>query len=279
MNSKPLSRLLETRVWRLGIFLLVMGSLLVAREVRGEDLLPAFDQANRLYEQGRFTNAAAAYDKLIQAGHASTTLYFNLGNAWFKAGQPGRAIAAYRHAERLSPRDPNVRFNLQFARKQVTGSESRSLPLWRRCLQALTLTEWTELAVGGWWLWFGLLALREWKPDLKRPLRGYTATAGVVAVFVVACLGMAMREASALNEAVVVVPNVVVRRGPLEESQVFYQLRDGSEVTVLDEKPVTEKEAWLQVRDDARRVGWLRRDQVVLLQPLTPGKRLSGRTQ
>jgi hypothetical protein len=255
----------------LGICLLLCSWLVAPGGLRAADLLPAFDQANRLYEQGQYTNAAIAYDKLIEAGHGSTTLYFNLGNAWFKAGQPGRAIAAYRHAERLAPRDPNVRFNLQFTRKQVTGGESRSRPIWQRYLQALTLNEWTVLAVCGWWLWFGLLALGEWKSDLRRALRGYTATAGGIAGVLVVSLGVALREASVARDAVVIVPTAVVRRGPLDESQVFYQLRDGSEVTVLDEKPGTAKDSWLQVRDEARRIGWLKRDQVVLLQPLASG--------
>ena len=52
---------------------------------------------------------------LIQAGSISTPIYFNLGNAWFKAGEAGRAILAFRQAEKLSPRDPDVRANLQFA--------------------------------------------------------------------------------------------------------------------------------------------------------------------
>src|SRR5262245_10878323 len=74
----------------------------------------AFEQANRLYEQGKFAEAAAAYEQLIHSGHRSAALFYNLGNAWFKAGQQGRAIAAYRQAEKWNPRDPNLNFNLQF---------------------------------------------------------------------------------------------------------------------------------------------------------------------
>jgi Flp pilus assembly protein TadD len=65
--------------------------------------------------------AAAAYEQILTNGAVSPALYFNLGNAHFKAGQLGRAIAAYRQAERLTPRDPDVRANLQFARNRVQG--------------------------------------------------------------------------------------------------------------------------------------------------------------
>jgi tetratricopeptide (TPR) repeat protein len=228
-------------------------------------LATAFDQANRFYEQGQFTNAAAAYERLIQSARGSATLYFNLGNAWFKAGQNGRALAAYRQAERLAPRDPSVRFNLQFVRKKVSGSETVPGPLWRRWLSALTLDEWTLLAMGAYWIWFLLLSLRESRTGLRKALRGYTATAGVAALLLAGCLIAANAQQSRAVEAVVIVSEAVVRYGPLEESQVFYQLRDGSEVTVLDEKQVSNGQTWLQVQDTLRRVGWLKRDQVLVL--------------
>src|SRR5258705_237395 len=83
--------------------------------------LADFAVANKLYYENKFGDAAVAYERLIQSGRASAAVYFNLGNAWFKSGQLGRAIAAYRRAESLTPRDPDVRANLQFARNQAQG--------------------------------------------------------------------------------------------------------------------------------------------------------------
>src|SRR5262249_51400407 len=100
----------------------------------------AFDAANRLYEQGKFTDAAAAYQKLLQTGKTSPAVYFNLGNAYFKSGQMGRAVAAYRQAELITPRDPDVRANLQFARNQIQGP-TISMPGWQRWLNKLSLNE------------------------------------------------------------------------------------------------------------------------------------------
>src|SRR6266446_10846926 len=112
---------------------------LTAAPLYAENLLPAFDQANRLYEQGKFAEAATAYENLVPSAPASAAVYFNLGNAWYKAGQSGRAIAAYRQAEKLAPRDPNLRFNLNFVRKKVSGSDSIPAEGWRYWLSTLTL--------------------------------------------------------------------------------------------------------------------------------------------
>jgi len=267
------------RVAVFALFTLAAGSL------HAENLLAAFDQANKLYEQGKYAEAATAYENLVPSAPASAAIYFNLGNAWYKAGQSGRAIAAYRLAEKLAPRDPNLRFNLNFVRKKVSGSDSIPTEGWHHWVTTLTLNEWTALATSAVWIWFLLLALRELRPILRKSLGGYTATTGALAIILLGGLATAIYEHYRVKEAVVIATNAVVRYGPLEESHVYYQLRDGSEVTVLDEKELTlgqKKQAWLQVQeqDGNRRIGWVQRDQVILLAaapPVWPANRYVSR--
>ena len=57
-----------------------------------------FSAANRLYAEGKFSDAAGAYEKILQTGAQSPALLFNYANAEFKAGNLGMAIAAYRQA-------------------------------------------------------------------------------------------------------------------------------------------------------------------------------------
>jgi tetratricopeptide (TPR) repeat protein len=239
--------------------------LLLALPSRAADFIAIFDQGNRLYEQGKFREAATAYQQLLSAGQVSATVYYNLGNAWFKAGQPGRAVAAWRRAQELAPRDPNVRFNLNFARKQVTGSDTPPSDAWKRWFGRLTVNEWTLVAAVLFWLWFALLILREVRPSLRPSLRTATIVAAIAAIVSMARVGFVTYYRDARREAVVIVPQTVVRLGPLEDSRVYYQLRDGSEIVVLDEKRLNPNESWLQVRDGSRRVGWLKRDQVAVL--------------
>ena len=126
-----------------GILLLLLGAM----TLRAEPVPDAFTQANKLYEEGKYTQAAAAYEKITRAGAVSPALYFNLGNACLKAGQIGRAVCAYRQAETLAPRDPDIRANLQIARNQA-GDNNPALPgnRWTRWIGRLTLNEWTLAA-------------------------------------------------------------------------------------------------------------------------------------
>src|ERR1043166_1191409 len=83
---------------RVGATLFCAAAFALGR-AHADDGQSAFEQANRLYEQARFAEAAAAYEKIIQNGRVSPALYFNLGNALFKSGRIGLAIFNYRLAE------------------------------------------------------------------------------------------------------------------------------------------------------------------------------------
>jgi tetratricopeptide (TPR) repeat protein len=232
-----------------------------------QDSASAFEQANKLYEQGNFKEAAGAYEALIGRGVESPAIYFNLGNAWYKAGQNGRAIAAYLHAERLSPRDPNVRFNLGFVRNKINEGQISTGTFLQRALRRLNVNEWTIAASTALWVWLVLLAAREFRPAWRFNLRGSIMTAGIVTAVLAGALGAALYDRSEIKPGVVIVPEAAVHYGPLDESHTFYTLRDGVEIRVLENQP---QNPWVKIEDGNGRQGWLKRAQVVTVFSKTP---------
>jgi len=233
---------------------------LTAGIVCATDPTAGFEQANKLYEQGQFAAAAAAYEQLAQSGSVSTTLFFNWGNALFKNGQTGRALVCYLQAEAQSPRDPDVAANLKFARASVGDNASVSRTRWQRALGKLTLNEWTALTMIPVWLWLGLLAMGHLRPDWRANLRRAVWIGGSFAALLAGCTAAAARDRLGVSQAVVVAAEAVVRHGPLPESLSFYTLRNGAEVRVADQQ-----KNWVQVQDARHRLGWLTRDQVIRL--------------
>jgi tetratricopeptide (TPR) repeat protein len=222
-----------------------------------QDLSTSFDSANKLYGQGKFSEATTAYEKMIQSGAVSPAVCFNLGNAYFKSGQLGRALAALRQAENLTPRDPDVRANLQFIRVRVQGP-TISPAAWQRWFAALTLNEWAMLTATVLWVWLALAILIQFRPALKQSLRALLWCGGVATIACGGCLGVAWSSDST-KTAIVITPDAVVHNGPLDEAPSGATVHDGAELTVLDTK-----NDWLQVRVDNQRVGWIKREQVAL---------------
>src|SRR5438093_11113999 len=114
---------------------------LAPAELRADTTPAAFEAANRLYFEGKFSEAATTYGILEQSGQRSAALYFNWGKALFKSARIGRAIAAYRKAQALAPRDPDIRANLQFARAQRQGP-TLFFKKSQQWLHKLSLNEW-----------------------------------------------------------------------------------------------------------------------------------------
>jgi tetratricopeptide (TPR) repeat protein len=239
-----------------GLILLV---LLGAGKDLAADVAADFSAANDLYARGRFSEAAAAYENMLQQDGQSASLLFNCGNAEFKAGHLGKAIAAYRQAEMLTPRDAELRANLAFVRTQVQGAtlhESR----WQGWLGSLTFNEGAVATALFFWLFFALLAARQVQPALAPRLRGVTRLAFGLTLFAGLVLGM--QAADHFNSAVAVVTTgeATARTGPLDDAQVAFTAHDGAEMRVVDRHA-----DWAQVADGAGKVGWFSTKQVQVL--------------
>jgi tetratricopeptide (TPR) repeat protein len=224
-----------------------------------DDVSAKFDAATKLYAEGKFTNAATAYEKILRSGAVSPALYFNYGNAEFKAGNLGRAIAAYRQAEQLSSHDADVRANLEFARSQVQGAKA-SANRWDNWLGTLTLNEWTALAAVSFWLTFMLLAIMQVWPVLKTVLSGFTRAVAIVMILSGVGCGAAVSIHVYKKTAVVVAPDLVARSGPFDDAQNVFTAHDGAEFAVLSRRG-----DWLQVADSSGKIGWIERRQVEIL--------------
>jgi len=102
-------------VFRITVFLWLF--LAGAAAIVASSLEHNFEKGNELYTDGDYRGAIDEYEKVIAAGYESAELYYNLGNAYFRDGQLGRAIMNYIRARELDPGDDDIRANLEFARQ------------------------------------------------------------------------------------------------------------------------------------------------------------------
>jgi hypothetical protein len=75
------------------------------------------DSADDAYANGRFEEAKVEYLHLIQEHQYSPDLFYNLGNAWFRLSDFGRAILNYRRALVLDPNFSEAQANLKTSLK------------------------------------------------------------------------------------------------------------------------------------------------------------------
>lgn len=233
----------------------VLAEAMPATAKTGDDV---FDAANSHFERRNYGEAIRAYESILQKGHSSPELHFNLGNAYFRDQQLGRALTHYLRAERLAPRDPDIQANLRFTRDTVSGNSSIQPSPFERLFTYFSLNEVAVVAAILLWMFGVLFCLSQLKPGLKPLVRRYTTTAailwGIALVWLIASDYFQNRRLVIASSR-----EAIIRFGPLEESRTAFTVSDGTELRLLDERG-----QWLQVRDRRGQVGWVQQEQVAL---------------
>lgn len=197
--------------------------------------------ANRLYESGRYQEAAQVYEQLLSQGVVDSSLYYNLGNTYLVQGDNGRAILNYQRAARLAPRDADIAANLEIARVR---SGNQFVPEAVNPIQSLsgftsswmTLNEMGITALVFWFiLGFIVFGFRQLQPGKLRTMLRYGIYLAAL-LFLVAgvSLGSRIYVESTTPEAVIVADVVTLNSDPGEEFATEFQLFSGTEVKILD---------------------------------------------
>jgi tetratricopeptide (TPR) repeat protein len=221
--------------------------------------------ANRLYEDGRFAEAAVRYQTLVDMGIQDGRLYYNLGDAYFKAGDLGRAILNFRRAQRLLPRDDDVATNLKLARAQAIDrieleSEGAIVGLVRRLIGWTTVD---ESALAALILWIILCALGVaailWAPR-RRLLLYLAATVATLLLLGVLAIGIRLLDERGQPPALVVASDVAVRSGPGDDYLTEFTLHAGAEVRLVERRG-----EWVRIVLSGDLQGWTPSQAVVEL--------------
>ena len=118
-----------------------------------------FAKANQEYAQGHFKEAIAGYEALVRAGQWNANLFYDLGNAYFRTRDFGRAILNYERALALDQHHPEATANLQIARDESRALELQPTRL-ERYLQSASINQYSIGASVAFWLGiFGFVAL------------------------------------------------------------------------------------------------------------------------
>ena len=113
-----------------------------------------FNKANQQYAQGHFKEAIAGYEALVHEGQWNANLFYDLGNAYFRTRDFGRAILNYERALALDQHHPEATANLQIARDESRALELQPTKL-ERYLQFASINQYSIAAAVA--LWLGIL--------------------------------------------------------------------------------------------------------------------------
>ena len=233
------------------LFLLLLPALAVFADA-------GFDAANKLYESGKYAEAAAAYGAVISSGSASAEAYFNLGNASFKDKKTGLAILNYEKALKLAPRDADIKYNLEFARSFIKDGavEDAAARFLNGAYRFLTLNELCVLLSAAFYLLMGALVFRLYRRDEL----SYWLAFGTSILFALILLlaGARILDDENNNPAIVVALSVEAKSAPLDSTPAAFTLPEGKKVYILNTR-----QGWSEILLKGENIkGWVKQDSI-----------------
>ena len=232
-----------------GLLLLVYG-IPVHADTHAQDFLDGI----KLYDAREYQKAAALFEKLATGGIHNGKLYYNLANTYLKQGKLGLAILWYERAHRLIPGDPDLNFNIDYARsllKDEAGTLSSPV------LQVIFF--WKDLLSVVSWQWIGIITGTVFWCFLagacyfkKRALKPFVYSFLCVAL-ISSGTAVYLSNASAFHPRAVVLDKAVsVRSGFSSETTELFVLHEGTLVAV--EKQMN---GYLKIRYAKDKIGWV----------------------
>ncbi|AZR73239.1 hypothetical protein BBF96_07480 [Anoxybacter fermentans] len=219
-----------------------------------------FYKANSYYEDGNFEKAVQTYQHILNTGYVSGELYYNLANAYYRMGEKGKAYLNYLRARYFIPRDPDLRSNLEYLKKELQLSDAGKGWLIRFTnwlTDYLTLRELALLTSVFYTLIVILIMLWLFIPKLRQYLK--------IPVFIVLLCFILFSVGTGLsaywryftNPAIVVVKETVARFEPSLMGEVHYTLTEGDSVEVE-----TIRNGWFLIRRYDGKKGWVQDKEV-----------------
>lgn len=202
----------------------------------------------------------------LDQGAVDPNVYHGLGNALYRQGELGPAIAAYRRGLQLAPGNGDIAANLELARKKTQDRLAPPAPrlgpfFWQSSMSTATSA---RLAGGAAFLGFALLLARRWRPTAA--LLPGALVALLAAGLLAASTAMAVRAAPA---AVVVVAEAAATSALGPAGVVLFSLHEGAEVQVGEHVSAAGVDYTMVVLPDGRK-GWLPSQALLSTDPSAP---------
>jgi hypothetical protein len=222
------------------------------------DIDAVFNHACDLYEDGDFEAAAGQLESLAASGVRDADVYYNLGNCYYKQGELGKAVANYRRAMMLAPRDSDAEENLDLIRSFVGFRDTTgSYGIGSIVAIPLDLVSPQEFAIAFYAAYYLAVLTFLGVVLLRGNLQGKCMYTLVVLVAVAAtAYGLSRHGISRFggaSEGVITAEGTEFMSGPGTAFDELVRLPDGVEIHLRARSGI-----WIEVELDTGDIGWVR---------------------
>ena len=219
-------------------------------------------QAYKAYSDGQYYYAIDLYDSILKNGVASSAIYYNLGNAYFKTNQLPFAILYYEKAKKLSPSDDNINYNLNLANSLITDKIDEIPRLfyerwWHSVFSAFSSDAWAKISIVMIFLFFIFLAIYLISNAvlLKKLSFSLSVIFLLISAFTIIFAQKQYNHAFKEQAGIVFSPRLTAKSSPDENSIDLFVIHEGTKVQIKDNLG-----DWCEIGLANGNIGWIKRD-------------------
>ena len=226
-----------------------------------------FAKGNDYYLKGNYEATINIFESIVEKGFEGKSLYYNLGNAYFRVGKLGLAILYYEKAKKLAPSDEDINYNLAFANSKIVD-KIETLPRffifdwWENLLALLSVSGWTYLSYFFYLLTLISIACYYFARSLKTQRIFFYGGIAVLFLLVISTLLLVVNYNREVNVRYAVITNqeAVTKFSPDQNSKDAFIVHEGLKVKAEDTL-----NDWTKIKLIDGKVGWVKNNNLKII--------------
>lgn len=232
------------------------------------------EMADSAYNKEDYREAIRLYTESIEKEGKSSTAYYNLGNAYYRNDNIGKAVLCYERALRLNPTNADARQNLDFVRSRIQDRPEDDTAfiasLHRSVVASAKPDVWAWTAFVFFLLFIGAVGMYMFTNNVMLRKTGFFGGLVLFFIFIyfVWVAADAAGTAKSHESAVVTVPSTQLSSAPRSarsSSDKVVSIHEGTKVEIVDsvatpDDPVSPR--WYEVKINNATRAWLRSSDV-----------------
>jgi len=224
-------------------------------------------KAEQAYDSKKYKDAIVNYEELVKDGFKSYQLYYNLGNAYYKNNQLGKAIYYYELARKINPNDEDVRINLGIASAKTVDKIDAKENFFISAVKSNLLSSFSTSS----WAWFSISLLfigcilffvfvSSSNVTLKRISFLFSCIL-VIGFVITYSLGYSALKSKSENKfAIITAKEIKIMNEPTPAASSKFSLHEGTKIRVVENNG-----DWLLIKLDNGNEGWVKTGDVGII--------------
>lgn len=241
-------------------------------------VMPSFalttaQQADSAYNKENYNLAIELYNRALDENGRNSNLYYNLGNACYRAGRTAQAVLAYERALRCDPSNADARANLDFVNSRLEDKPEDNNSIMTRAhnsvVAALPANAWAWIALATFAMLCAAAAMYIFTSNIAMRKAGFFG--GIILLILAIYFAVVAANAASRiddhSEAIVTAQSTLLNSVPRQPRQTekVVPLHEGTKVEIIDsvatpDDPVSPR--WYNVRINGSTGAWLRATDV-----------------